>query len=477
MTESQADIRFPVTQGARQRGVSGRILVVDDEKLIRWSLRERLTQDGFEVLEAEDGTVARRVVENNHLDLALLDLKLPDMTGIALLRVLRELSPELPVIIITAYSSVESAVEAMKTGAVDYLTKPFNLDELSLTVHRALDAVGLKRRLSAEVRQQKERYGLANVVGESPKMAEIKTLVRRIARSEATTVLLLGESGVGKDLIAHALHVESGRAEHPFMNITCTALPDTLLESELFGHERGAFTDAHAQKKGLFELAQGGTIFMDEIGEMSAALQSKLLRALEDKSFKRIGGTSDITVDVRVVAATNRPIEKAIEENTFREDLYYRLSTFPIFIPPLRERREDLAPLIQHFFELYNREFHRGLTGLTPLALEKLLRYDWPGNVRELRNVLERAVLLSTDSALQEDDILLGRAHLGAAPNPDQFRIRLPETGCKLSDVERQLVHQALRQARWNQTRAATLLGISRDQIRYKMEKFGLDKS
>ncbi|MBI5092721.1 MAG: sigma-54-dependent Fis family transcriptional regulator [Candidatus Hydrogenedentes bacterium] len=455
----------------------GRILVVDDEKLIRWSIRERLTRDGYEVLEAEDGASARRIIENNNLGLALLDLKLPDTNGMDLLRFLLEVSPDVPVIIITAYSSVESAVGAMKSGAYDYLTKPFNLDELSIVVQRTLETVSMRKRLSNEVREQKERFGLANVVGESPKMAEIKSLVRKIARSEASTVLLLGESGVGKDLIARAIHVESNRSERPFMNITCTALPDALLESELFGHERGAFTDAHAQKKGLFELAQGGTVFMDEIGDMSAALQAKLLRALEDKAFKRIGGTADITVNVRVIAATNRSIDSAIEDKSFREDLYYRLSTLPIFIPPLRERAEDLPRLIEHFFVLYNNEFHRGLKSVAAPAMEKLLHYDWPGNVRELRNVLERAVLLSTGSVLTDDDILLGRAHLGSAPHVEKFRVRLPENGCKLSEVEAQLVQQALQRSKWNQTRAAALLGISRDQIRYKMEKFSLGHS
>ena len=323
--------------------------------------------------------------------------------------------------------------------------------------------------MNAPDNAQKPRFGIAGIVGEHPRMREIKELVGRIAKSDAATVLLLGESGTGKDMIARAIHYESARVDKPFVNITCTALPEPLLESELFGYEKGAFTDAKTQKKGLFEFACGGTVFLDEIADMRPPLQAKLLRVLEDKAFKRIGGAQDIAVDVRIIAATNRDIDEAIRQGRFRDDLYYRLSTVPLVLSPVRERREDIPLLVAHFLRSYRHESTGQAMQITPEALEKLMRYDWPGNVRELRNVIERAVLLSTEDTLTEKDIVLGRSNLRSRPEPYLFR--LPEKGCNLAEVERDLVRQALERARWNQTRAAALLGLSRDQIRYKMSK------
>src|SRR5262245_61574961 len=336
-----------------------RILIVDDEKLIRWSITERLTRENFLTSEASDGASAATVLAREPVDLVLLDLKLPDTDGLTLLRQFQERAPELPVVIMTAHSSVDTAVEAMKRGAHDYLTKPFNLDELVLSVRRALETTGLRREAGERLREAKGRFGFANVVGTSKRMKEIVALARKVARSEATTVLLRGESGSGKDVIARAIHYESARAGAAFMNITCTAITDTLLESELFGHERGAFTDARSQKKGLFELADGGTLFLDESGDMSPSLQAKLLRVLEEKKFRRVGGTEDVKIDVRVIAATNRDLEKAIRERTFREDLFYRLNIIPIDLPPLRDRPEDIPSLVDYFLGHFSREFKR----------------------------------------------------------------------------------------------------------------------
>ncbi len=452
-----------------------RVLVVDDEKLIRWSLTERLKKEGFETVEAGDGAAATAAFGANPLDLVLLDMKLPDTDGLSLLKQFQAASPDTPVIIITAYSSVDTAVEAMKQGAYDYLTKPFNMDELTITVRRAIEATSLRQQASGRLKEAKERYGLQNLIGTSKRMNEIAGLVRKVARSEASTVLLRGESGTGKDVIARAIHYESLRADKPFMNITCTALPDTLLESELFGHEKGAFTDAKMQKKGLFEMAEGGSVFLDEIGDMSPNLQAKLLRVLEEKSFRRVGGTQDIKVDVRVIAATNRDLEKAIQDRAFREDLYYRLNIIPIVLPPLRERREDIAPLADHFVRHYNREFKRGFKGVTREGVSKLASYEWPGNIRELRNVMERACLLASGDEVQADDLLLGRGtYSPTAAAEEKAAFRLPPNGLVLEEVEKDFVRQALDRTGGNQTRAAELLGISRDQLRYRMEKHGI---
>lgn len=452
-----------------------RILIVDDEKLIRWALRERLTLEGYDVIEAGDGKSAREAFRDAAPDLALVDLRLPDTDGMTLLGEMLQAWPEFPVIIITAYSSVDNAVTAMKHGAFDYVTKPFNLDELAISVRRAIDASAMSRRFSAQVREQKARFGLGNIVGESSAMRERKQLALRVARSEARTVLLLGNTGTGKDLFARAIHYESVRADKPFMNITCTALPENLLESELFGYEKGAFTDAKERKKGLFELADGGTVFLDEIGDMTPAIQAKLLRVLEDKTFRRIGGLGDISVDVRIVAATNRDLDDAMSRGVFRRDLYYRLGGMPIVLPPLAERTGDIPLLAQYFLAQCNHEFHRGFSAITPAAIEKLERYPWPGNVRELRNVIERAVLLGTADVIAPADLELGRPQAGAAAQEvAENEIRLPSGGVDLGEVEKSLIRQALDRTQWNQTHAAALLGISRDQVRYKVEKYGL---
>ncbi len=447
-----------------------RILVVDDERLIRWTLRERLEEARYAVVEAATGTEALALADEG-ADLVLLDFKLPDLNGLEVLRQLRDRHPEMIVILITALATVENAVEAMKRGAWHYLNKPIDLDELLLLVGKALETTRLRREVKSLKAKESAGYSFDRIIGESPAMRAAKELLRKIALSPASTVLLVGESGTGKDLVAKVIHYESARADGVFQNITCSALPESLLESELFGHERGAFTDAKQQKPGLLEQADGGTVFLDEIGEMTTALQAKLLRFLEEKTFRRVGGTVDLQVDVRVVAATNRNLEEHVRSERFREDLYYRLRVLPVTLPPLRERTGDVAVLASHFVSQYAREFRKGVWGLTADAIRRLEMYGWPGNVRELKNAVERAVLLAEGERLLPEDFLLGSAGGGAA---DAFR--LPPAGVDLEELERDLVVQALRRTGGNQTQAARLLHLNRDQIRYRVEKFGLEK-
>jgi DNA-binding NtrC family response regulator len=365
---------------------------------------------------------------------------------------------------------VENAVEAMKYGAYHYLNKPFNLDDVALTVEKALETSRLRREVRAYRSSQSKEYSFGAIIGGSPAVAAAKALLVRIANSPASTVLLTGETGTGKDLAAKAIHYNSDRAPKPFVNITCSALPEQLLESELFGHERGAFTDARQQKRGLFETADGGTVFLDEIGEMTPGLQAKLLRFLEEKTFKRVGGLADIRVDVRVIAATHRNLEDEVKAGKFREDLFYRLQVMPVMLPPLRHRRGDIPLLVDYYIEKYNHEFRKRVRGVAPDALALLEQYRWPGNVRELRNAIERAMLLTDrDLLIPEDFSTLSRGAIAVT-------FRLPPEGVSLEDVERQLVVQALERSNGNQTHAGHLLGINRDQVRYRIEKFGLTR-
>ena len=420
------------------------------------------------MLEAETGRAALDKLPEG-VDLILLDYRLPDTDGVTVLRKAKEFDQDILVILLTAYASVETAVEAMKLGAYHFANKPFNLDEVSATVERALETTRLRR----EVRQFRTNaarpYSLQSVVGASPAITALRHLVARVAISPASTVLLTGESGTGKDLVAKVIHYASDRSSKPFMNITCSALPEQLLESELFGHERGAFTDARMQKKGLLETADGGTVFLDEIGEMAPGLQAKLLRFLEEKSFKRVGGSSDIRVDVRIVAATNRDLEKEVEKHQFRTDLFFRLNVLPISMPPLRAHAEDIPLLVEYFIDSFNTEFRKRVLGATPAAYALLQSYGWPGNVRELRNVIERAMLLSDGDRLDARDF---SAMAKAVSAGNEFE--LPATGVDLEQLERSLLIQALRRCHGNQTRAGGLLGLNRDQIRYRIEKFGL---
>ena len=447
------------------------VLVVDDEPLIRWSLVNRLKEAGYRTLEA--GTAGEAVaLHRDGADLLLLDVALPDADGLSVLKQVKETDPDTLVIMLTANIDVGTAVEAMKSGAFHYASKPFDLDEVMLLVEKALETTQLRREVRVLRARQAQPYGASSIVGESAPIKAVRALLEKIGVSPASTVLLSGESGTGKDLAAKVLHYSSARASKPFMNITCSALPETLLESELFGHERGAFTGADRQKRGLIESADGGTVFLDEIGEMVPMLQAKLLRFLEEKSFKRVGGAQDVKVDVRVVAATNRSLQDEVKKGHFREDLFYRLNVMSVVLPPLRERTEDVPLLISHYIDSFNTEFRKKIRGVAPAAMTALQAYSWRGNVRELRNAVERAMLLAEGNELTESHFPM----LSAGDGELTTAMGLPIEGINLEALERSLVVQALERCGWNQTKAATLLGLNRDQIRYRIEKFDLHK-
>jgi DNA-binding NtrC family response regulator len=457
-----------------------KILLVDDERLVRWSLRDRLLREGFEVDEAEALQAARARMAGDFYDLVILDHRLPDGSGLeAIPEFVRE-GPETAIIMLTAYGTVEQAVRAIKAGAYDYLTKPVDMGELIAVVRRALETTAHLRELRRLKDDQKRIHGPANLIGRSAAMHEVFAMIEKVAASAATTVLLQGESGTGKDVVARAIHYASDRADRAFMNITCTAVPEPLLESELFGHERGAFTDARTAKKGLLELADGGTVFLDEIGDMGPALQAKILRFLEEKAFKRVGGTRDIKVDVRIIAATNRNLAEAVRERHFREDLYYRINVIPIHLPPLRDRVEDVGLLASHFVQHFNRDFKKNVLGFSRRGLRALEAYHWPGNVRELRNVVERVMILESREYLHLEDLPPEIRSFAAAEAPgadEKSPFALPPQGIVLEEVEESLLRQALERSRGNRTHAARLLGVSRDTLRYKLKKFGLAES
>ena len=451
------------------------ILVVDDESNYLTVMETLLGEAGYEVLTAPSAIEALKISAAADLDLVLTDMKMPKMTGIELLDKLQQLQPDLPVIIMTAFGTVEKAVSAMKKGAFDYILKPFKNDEILVTIAKALKHRHLiltNRLLNQEL---EKKYGFPNIVGESRVMEEILALVKRVAGSRAT-VLITGESGTGKELIARAIHQCSDRAAKSCISVNCGALTETLLESELFGHERGAFTNAVAMRKGRFELADGGTLFMDEVAEMSQGLQVKLLRVLQEMEFERVGGTRTIKVDVRVVAASNRDLKEEVEAGRFREDLFYRLNVVHLHLPPLRQRQEDIPLLAAHFIKKYVQENLRDKTRITPEALQVLIHYAWPGNVRELENVMERAVILCSNNIISPQDL---PAELAPAPAESRLDIDrfiplntpLPEA---LDSIEEQMIRRALEKSGQVQVRAAELLGITKSLLQYKLKKYHL---
>jgi two-component system, NtrC family, response regulator AtoC len=449
-----------------------RVLVVDDERLVRWSVSQRLRSDGHDVVEAS--TMGEVVQQSWQFDAAILDYRLPDGDGVSLMKRLHHLDPDLPVIMLTANKDVATIVDAVKAGAADYLTKPFDVEDVALRLSRAIETSRGRRdyrRLHDEVSRP---FSFDSIIGESEPMNKVKALARKVAQSPASTVLITGESGTGKDLLAKVIHYGSSRAARPFLNITCSALPETLLESELFGHEKGAFTDARQQKRGLFEQGDAGTVFLDEVAETMPTFQAKLLRFLEEKAFRRLGGAADIQVDVRVIAATNQDLEKTVRDGKFREDLYYRLNVLRIEMPPLRTRGRDIVLLAQHYIKQFSQDFRRPVRTLTAAAERALVAYSWPGNVRELRNLIERAVLLAESPELEPSDFETVHTLRAPAESAASTNLSLPAEGLNIEDVERRLVVLALERTRGNQTRAAALLGLHRDQIRYRIEKFGL---
>jgi DNA-binding NtrC family response regulator len=439
------------------------VLVIDDEKNIRALLAKVLAQDQVEVYSAGTGAEGMQMADEHEPDLVLLDLRLPDTSGLEVLRALKTRHPEAIVIMMTAFGQVESAVEAMKSGATDYLEKPFDrLEKLRMAVGRALEESRSRREMHRLRGLQEKKYGADRLVGDSTFTRRLRDMIRQLAASEALTILVQGESGTGKELVARALHYGSARRDLPIIEVNCAAIPDTLFESELFGHEKGAFTDAKTGKKGLMELADRGTLFLDEVSEMSTGSQAKFLRCLQERVFKRVGGTRDIKVDVRVIAATNRPLEQLVRDGRFREDLYYRLNVIPVMLLPLRERRDDILPLARHFLAEFDAAFHKPIRGFAPDAELRLQGYPWPGNVRELRNLIERLVLLGSSERIEVADL----------PPPFSGPASAPATSVEqlqtLDDVERSYILRVVERV-GNKSKAARILGISRQTLRRKV--------
>ena len=448
------------------------ILILQDEELVRDYLTEVLEDEGYTVFSCEDGEKGIELIPQHNPDLIISDLGLPRMNAVSLIRVLHEMGRDTPIVALTTAGSIQAGIEAINQGVFDYLIKPINAEALQNCVKKALDAVSLKKegaRVSDTSQRKTSKVEL--LVGSTPRMRELIKVIEKVASSDAPTILLEGESGTGKSFVAQLIHTKSKRFNQPFMDINCASLPEKLIESELFGYEKGAFTDAKQMKPGLFEVAVGGTVFLDEIGEMTLATQAKLLQAIEGRIFRRVGGIEDIATDVRIIAATNVHLKNAVMNKLFREDLYFRLQLIPVSIPPLRERAEDIPLLVKYFIEKFNQEYQKSVQGVSPEAEVFLKSYPWPGNVRELKNVIERITIL------EADDIILPR-HLPfevkSGMVPQHYTYQIPEQGMNLEEVEKQFITQALYKTQGNQSRAAKLLGLTRHTLRYRMEKFGL---
>lgn len=450
-----------------------KVLIVDDELGTRESLKMILKKD-YEVFLAKDAEEAFIKIKEHNPDVVLLDILLPDLDGLKVLERIKQSDPEIVVIMITATKTIKTAVEAMKLGAHDYITKPFDLDELRLIVSRSMSAKALKEENKRLWEEIDKSYSFGNIIGKSKGMREIYKMIRQIANSKST-VLIMGESGTGKELISRAIHYNSNRKNFPFITINCAAIPETLIESELFGHEKGAFTDAIRTKKGLFEEADGGTLFLDEIGELSLTTQAKILRFLEEKEFNRVGGSKMIKVDVRLITATNKDLSQLIKKGGFREDLYYRINVVPIILPPLRERREDIPLLVDHFIKKFNVENNKNVKGVQPEALELMMNYEWPGNVRELENLMERVIALTSNEYIQPKELPFSLVNVSKTNGLKESILsgQIPFLKAE-EEFEREVILDALKRSNNVQSHAAAILGISRRILKYKMDKLGI---
>lgn len=454
-----------------------RILLIDDSPEILSSLSESLKSEGYDVETASSGKEGISLIEKKFFDLIITDLMMPDVGGMDVLKFVTQNSPDSFCIILTGYGTIKNAVEAVKLGAFDYLTKPVKLDEILITLKRVIEFRNLKRENFNLRSQLKKKYKFENIIGDSEKTRQIFETIEKVADTDST-ILILGESGTGKELIAKAIHYNSYRREGPFVPVNCAAIPTELLESELFGHEKGAFTNAIRTRIGRFELANGGTAFLDEIGDMPPNLQSKLLRFLQERQFERVGGVKTVKVDIRIIAATHQDLKMAVQQKKFRQDLYYRLNVIPIYVPPLRERKEDIPLLVNHFLEQFNRTKKRNIKGIAPEAMERLMQYHWPGNVRELENIIERMVILTNHEMIQLDD-LPEKFH--SLPPYEAIRgVEIPEGGISLdtavSDYERRLILEALNKTGWVKNKAAQLLNLNRTTLIEKIKRQNLQR-
>ena len=462
-----------------------RILVVDDEHLVSWSLEKALSEAGYSVDIAATGEEARQKFETLSPHVVLLDVRLPDASGLNLLQEFKAQDKDVIIIMITAYADVDSAVQTLRDGAEDYVGKPFDLENIKHTVKKALEKKYLRQQVDYFHREIRRKYTYDNLIGNSLAMIQVFKMIKICAETDAKTVLILGESGTGKELVANSIHFHSARSEAPFIEINCAAIPENLLENELFGHERGAYTDAGSRYRGIFESAEGGTVFLDEIGDMPLAMQAKILKVIDNKKFRRLGGGQEIESDVRIIAASNQDLLGLVNEKKFRGDLFFRLNVMNILLPPLRERKEDITALVNYFIERLNEEYGRAVKGISERALNCLMNYNWPGNVRELRNAVERAMMLEQGKTLSAENFNHDITSFVRKDNRDfqnkalhgvvqsgNGKIVLPPEGIAFQEVEKDLIRQALERYRGNQTKAAKCLRITRDTLRYRMKKY-----
>jgi len=452
------------------------ILVVDDDEIMRETLSDVLRKRGYDIFSVGSGNGALSMIKKNLIDLILLDMKLPDVDGLEVLKKIKEFDTEILVIMMTAYSDVQTAVSSMKSGAYDYINKPFELEELRLLIEKGLETKSLINEVRRLRRQQKEKYQNNHIYGVSPQIHYVKELIGMISKTHKTSVLIQGESGTGKELAANAIHYNSQRSDKPMMKINCSAIPDTLLESELFGYEKGAFTDAKNTKKGLFELADGGTVFLDEIGDMNPFLQSKILRVLENQTFMRVGGEREIRVDVRIIAATNKDLELMVKEGFFRKDLYYRLKVMVVEMPPLRDRVEDILMLSNLFIEENNKEYNKNIKGFSDEGKKMMIHYSWPGNVRELKNVIERAMILTDQEYITPKHLPFEMKHVEKSTHADTgHELMEIANDVSLENMEKMHLSKVLKRLEWNKSKASKMLGISRATLRAKIKRYSIE--